>query len=88
MHHTDSSLAQGNLEHPAEDAINRGLVEYGTENIRWAKGADEAFRQTLDNFPELKQNAKPLDSIKLKSLENIAKQPRLCLSGLHPLFFR
>lgn len=77
MHHTDSSLAQGNLEHPAEDAINRGLVEYGTENIRWVKGADEAFRQTLDNFPEVKQNAKPLGSIKLKSLENIAKQLRL-----------
>lgn len=77
MHHTDSGLAQGNLEHPAEDAINRGLVEYGTENISWAKVAEEVFRQTLDNFPELKQNAKPLDSITLKSLEDIAKQLRL-----------
>ena len=43
MHHTDSGLAQGNLEHPAEDAINRGLVDYGRETIRWAEGAEGAF---------------------------------------------
>ncbi len=77
MHHTDSGLAQGNLEHPAEDAINRGLAEYGTENIRWAKSADDVFMQTLGNFPELEQNAKPLNSIMLKSLEETAKRLRL-----------
>ena len=77
MHHTDSGLAQGNLEHPAEDAINRGLVEYGTENIRWAENADNAFRQSLETLSGLDLIAKPLNSVNLKHLEDMAKQLRL-----------
>ena len=77
LHHTDSGMAQGNLEHPAEDAINRGLVEYGTQNIRWDKGAEDVFKLTLQSFPYFKQNAMPLNSIKLESLEYITKQLRL-----------
>ncbi len=77
MHHTDSGLAQGNLEHPAEDAINRGLVEYGTQNIRWYNGAEDIFKLTLQSFFEFRQNARPLNSIRLESLENMAKQLRL-----------
>ncbi|MBW1716487.1 MAG: CRISPR-associated endonuclease Cas3'' [Deltaproteobacteria bacterium] len=77
MHHTDSGLAQGNLEHPAEDAILRGLVEYGTENIRWAEGAEEAFRRSLEFGPELAKGLEPLVLVTLSSLEDLAKVLRL-----------
>ncbi len=77
MHHTDSGLAQGNLEHPAEDAINRGLVQDGTDNIRWAAGAEDVFQQTLMNVPDIKQSVNPLKSVVLNSLEDMAYQLRL-----------
>ncbi len=75
MHHTDSGLAQGNLEHPAEDAINRGLVDYGTDNFHWAASAEEVFKTSakpISNFDGLK----PLSSVTLQSLENMALQLR------------
>jgi len=75
MHHSDSGLAQGNLEHPAEDAINRGLVEYVTDNIRWAEGAEEAFRQSATGLPD-SNKLKPLSSVTLQSLEKMPLQLR------------
>jgi len=77
MHHVDSGIARGNLEHPAEDAINRGLVEYGTDGFRWADGAEDAFSKSLKYAPQMKPIAKPLTSITLHSLEDIAKRLRL-----------
>lgn len=76
MHHTDSGLAQGNLEHPAEDAINRRLVEYGTEKIRWAERAEESFRRSV-GFSSLTEKLPELtEAITLGSLENMAKDLR------------
>lgn len=80
MHHTDSGLAQGNLEHPAEDAINRGLVDYRTDTIRWAKDTDNIhwMKNAEDVFRESSQSVsgsegfKPLSSVTLQSLEDMA----------------
>jgi CRISPR-associated endonuclease Cas3-HD len=76
MHHTDSGLAQGNLEHPAEDAINRGLVDYGSETIRWAEGADGAFEESHGGFCS-DMLGWPLASVTLSSLEKMALNLRL-----------
>lgn len=76
MHHTDSGLAQGNLEHPAEDAINRGLIDYKTDNIRWAEGVEEAFGQSAIGLP-YSDKLKPLSSVTLQSLEKMPLQLRL-----------
>jgi len=75
MHHTDSGLAQGNLEHPAEDAINRGLVDYRTDNIRWASGAEDVFKESSQSF-FVSEGLKPLSSVTLQSLEDMALQLR------------
>ncbi len=78
MHHTDSGLAQGNLEHPAEDAINKGIAVYGAERIRWAEGADETFRRTAGYAPGIEHRARaPLSSVTLESLETMADTLRL-----------
>ena len=77
MHHTDSGLAQGNLEHPAEDAVLRGLVEYGTEKIRWAEGAESAFQRSLEFIYQGEGTFHTLESITLSSLENLAKDLRM-----------
>ena len=77
MHHTDSGLAQGNLEHPAEDAINRGIIKYGTEKIRWADGAETAFKDSSEPLASIQDMLKPLSSISLKDLEEMAKALRL-----------
>jgi CRISPR-associated endonuclease Cas3-HD len=77
MHHIDSGLAQGNLEHPAEDAINRGLVEYGTEKIRWAEGAEKTFIRSRA-CSGLTEQLPILEAvITLGSLEKLAKDLRL-----------
>lgn len=75
MHHTDSGLAQGNLEHPAEDAINRGLVDYRTDGIRWASGAEDVFKESSQSVFG-SQGLKPLSSVTLQSLEGMALQLR------------
>lgn len=76
MHHTDSGLAHGNLEHPAEDAINRGLVDYGNETIRWADGAQKTFEESHGNlFPNMLRW--PLGSVTLSSLEAMTLNLRL-----------
>jgi len=77
MHHTDSGLAYGNLEHPAEDAINRGLVEYGTGSIRWSEGAENAFRQSFGDLSGFNLIAKGVNSVTLKHLETMAKLLRV-----------
>jgi CRISPR-associated endonuclease Cas3-HD len=84
MHHTDSGLAQGNLEHPAEDAINRGLIDYKTDIIRWAKDTDNIHwvRNAEDVFRESflsvfgSEIFEPLSSVTLQSLEDMALQLR------------
>ena len=77
MHHTDSGLAQGNLERPAEDAINRGIVEYGTDNIRWVQGAEEALAQTYKYLVHSDGMLMPITGVTLTSLEKMAQQLRL-----------
>lgn len=76
MHHTDSGLAYGNLEHPAEDAINRNLVDYGTGNIRWTEGAEEVFKQSIKAISNY-DGLKPLSSVTIRTLEEMALQLRL-----------
>jgi CRISPR-associated endonuclease Cas3-HD len=75
MHHTDSGLAQGNLEHPAEDAINRGLIDYRTDGIRWASGAEDVFKESSQSFFG-SEGAMPLSAITLQSLESMALKLR------------
>ncbi len=75
MHHTDSGLAQGNLEHPAEDAINRGLVDYRTDAIRWANGAEDAFKETVEFLSNV-GTLNSLSSVNLQSLEEMALKLR------------
>lgn len=76
MHHLDSGLAKANLEYPAEDAINHGLVKYGTEEFRWAKGAEEAFQRSCNQIAISALKFNPLSSIKLHDLEKIAQRLR------------
>ncbi len=75
MHHIDSGLAQGNLEHPAEDAINRGLIDYRTDNIRWVSGAEDVFKKSAQ-FVFGSDEPKSLGLVNLQSLEDMALQLR------------
>jgi len=75
MHHIDSGLAQGNLEHPAEDAINRGLVDYRTDAIQWADGAEDTFKETVEILSNVVA-LNPLSSVTLQSLEEMALKLR------------